>query len=285
MEKRKIEEWLKEIGNDNLNYEILLTRIDILNRIIKEMKKNEEDCLSLRLSIEDSDDKNKEIEKLQSEVKEKSEEINRLNNTIDVYKKEKENYAKENTLYKEKMVEYEKECQKKQMNIETLNSEVIELKKKVKILKEKEELYSKIDEAYNAYCGLEDEIKEMFSGFIFTDNLEVFTASVSSEQKLNRFYKKINDYVMRNQDKIIENHGFLKQQRLLAKIFDFYYECLIGIDKNTNYERINAQIGKEYDDELYTRIGTPCGLIEDVLVQGYTVDDELRNRSIVLVRE
>lgn len=262
------------MDKENMALNVLLNRIEILNRIIEEQEKDfsSSEYLQSILKSESSDMKECKMLKKENEI----------------LKKKEENYKKN-------ISDLTADLQKAENRITQELPEIIRKKDKmedenIKIkeqLEKKEKEFSLVDEVYSAYqkyVALDSEIKENFKGIIFDESCGIFAASVATEEKLSRIYEKIKGIVMQGQNLIIEENQFPEIYYDLAYIFEFYYKNVSYIEKSLNIERLSLNVGEDYDNDLCVRIGTADGRIEEILLQGYKVNDEIR-RSIVLIKE
>lgn len=246
-----------------------------------------------------------ELDESKAQIKEYEVDISKQSQNINSLREEKSKMEAD-VLQKNQLVHnLEEEKNKMEADVLQQNQLIHNLKEKIDNLKEKidnlEEENSNMRslicenddtlkkagtliDAYNKYRLLPDDIKQRFVGLIYDENIEIFAASVSDIEKLNRIYDKIRDCVMQCKSKIVNDMGFEDALINIAAVFDFFYKDVCILDRKSSLQRLHVDVQTEYDDETCVRIGDVAGKIIDVLLQGYSVDNEIKARSIVLVK-
>ena len=264
--KNEMEEMITRISRmekENTMLMVLLNRIEILNHIIEEQKKNFSSMEYLQTIAQSESSDVGECQTIKEE-----------NHTL------KENEQK----YKKSISDLKKDLEQIRGKLTGTIKEKNELKEQLE-KKEKEFLLVKeVYSVYQKYITLDSDIKENFNGIIFDESCGIFVASVTTEEKLSRIYEKIKGIVMQGQNLIKEENQFLDIYYDLAYIFEFYYKNVSYIEKSLKIERLSLKVGGDYDDELCVRVGTADGCIKEILLQGYKVNGEIK-RSIVLIKE
>ena len=277
LKKNEMDEMVSIMDKENMALNVLLNRIEILNRIIEEQEKNFSSSEYLQSILKSESSDMEEFQKLEKENQKLKDNEKSFNKNISDLKEQLQNSIEAKNSTKRKLDEIVEQKGR-------IEREKIQLKEQ---LEKKEKEFSLVDEVYSVYqkyVTLDSEIKENFKGIIFDESCGIFAASVATEEKLSRIYEKIKGIVMQGQNLIIEENQFPEIYYDLAYIFEFYYKNVSCIEKSLNIERLSLNVGEDYDNDLCVRIGTADGRIEEILLQGYKVNDEIR-RSIVLIKE
>lgn len=269
MKNNDLDEKINKVICDNKIFNVLIDRIEILNRIIEEQEKNleyvkEKDATLVTSGVlmnEDNTLKDKEV--LENREQLYKNEILQLKLEIENQKAERENIEKISNLERE---QHQK------------------LTREITIIKERYLCVEKTIVVFEKYKNMPFEIKNFFDGIISEESFEAFLYSVTTEDKLLRLYNKIKDIVMQNQEKVIINGQFDEKFIDLAVVFEFYYDNLKYVYGEIDRKRLELNVGDSYDDEQCVRIGAADGKIKSILLQGYIMENTIKTRSIVLIK-
>ena len=295
MEQKNLDNLANIISNDNKIIEILLQRIELLNKIIMqkdflnneniplpslEAESNDEKYLTQIAALEkDKSELQKDKSELQNtldnKTKEMAAEITELNGKISILESDKKNLETEKSHLQTELTGRKEE-------IDGLEEKLNEHKTKLDDLQKYESVHC-VQDLYEKYKQLPKNIRSDFDGLVFDDTPISFILSLADDNKLKRFYEKIEDLVA-NSD-IESSMEFTEDLKVLADIFNFFYENYLVKASNIKCERQNIFVDSDFDETMCYRVGKRQGKVKDVLIQGYSIDGESVHKSIVLVED
>ena len=203
-----------------------------------------------------------------------------------------ENANQQLHIENEKLEEVNKKLIEEIKSFEDINNALIKkinLAKKVNDALEMEiakyKLAQNMFDIYEEYKQLPESLRSSLHGLIYEESPITFTMSLATQDKLQRFFDKIITEVTKNEDEIISQGTFTENLKMLAKVFEFFYENYLIKASNVNCRRIDTLIGTDFESGTCHRVGKHYGKIKEVLIQGYFIDNKQIESSIVLVED
>lgn len=209
--------------------------------------------------IENSENINQDIKKLQETLQSKESEIER-------FSKEIINQNEQINNYKLTIEECKRENNKLKQEIQEIND--ILIKEKMK--------YEEISHVYNLYENLNDEIKEEIKGIFKNQGLENFIFCGAQFENIQMLWDYIRKKMIENEYTCLENLKF---------IFDYFFNQYNKIYEEEIYCRLNVNLEDIFDTEIHTRSSNSkaSGNIKEVLLKGYKnkYTNKVERKSVV----
>ena len=152
-------------------------------------------------------------------------------------------------------------------------------------LQEKFESVRRLVELHEQYKNLSEHIRADFDGLIFDQSPVTFAMSFASVDCLKRFYRKLENAVANSADEIESQMTFPNHLKILAAVFDFFFNNYINGTSNINCSRQHIAVGSSFDETHCYRVGRRIGKVKEVLIQGFAVEGKTASQSIVLVED
>ena len=272
-----IEEKLNEINNANLdNKENLIEEfknddlIQLLAKIMKDMIK-EKDLVSIKENYREETKKLQyriDIEKFSSTIKLKNENIKQLNKKIDNLNIDIDTINKTVKKLNSNIEQLEDENNKLQV-LNTKSKKEIKESKNIIIYYDKK--YSSIEYIHSKYNTMSESIKDGLNGiFKFTEDVDMFLMSCADYNKLIMFWEFIKDAVI--------NDRYTDDIENINEVFDYIFDRYNKLSNN-RYERVETNIGDDFDTEYHIRKGNiPSGEVKEILLKG--IRDTQTNKII-----
>ena len=269
-----------------INYRVNKNKIDTeLKNVITEAVKSAfeqyylQDNVNNSIDIETSNKNHKKLKKLTKdneelanenyELTKKNEEL--MNNIhklqyekeciqakIKEYEYEIENYRNKPIKYLSRIKECKAELVRVEDELDNVNETNKNLLKEVKSYQLK---YKNIEEVYNDYISIDEEIKNGFKNLIDTKNIIAFIISGTDSDNLRFIWERIGIYIEKYDKDTI---GKLK------RTFDLFFEIFNSV--HHLYTRIDTSIGDKFDMEIHSKVkdSKVSGAVTEVLFEGYT---------------
>lgn len=138
-----------------------------------------------------------------------------------------------------------------------------------------EKNYRKLEEVYRIYCSLSAELHQELDRVLCADSAELFLAWGSQWDNLEALW----DFLSYRVRELEED-----ERIALCDVFDYLFEVYQKV--SLSYERLNASVGDEFDEDIHTRGANSAvgGTITKVLLQGYRgIHKGKIKKSIVLI--
>ncbi|MBO5351764.1 MAG: hypothetical protein J6A77_00540 [Lachnospiraceae bacterium] len=138
-----------------------------------------------------------------------------------------------------------------------------------------ENSYRDLDSMYRLYCSLGAELHQKLDRVLCADNAELFLAWGVQWENLEALWDFMS-YSVRDLDEAAREG--------LCQVFDYLFETYRKV--NDNYERLEVQVGDEFDEDIHTRSASSAvgGVITKILLRGYRgIHNGKIKKSIVLI--
>lgn len=138
-----------------------------------------------------------------------------------------------------------------------------------------ENSYRELESIYRMYNSLNEELHRGLERVLCADSAELFLAWGIQWENLEALWDFLS-YCVRDLEE--------EERNSLCKVFDYLFEVYQKV--NLCYERLNTQVGDEFDEDIHTRGYNSAvgGRITKVLLQGYRgIRKDKIKKSIVLI--
>lgn len=219
---------------------------------------NDEKFKSVLISLlkDDKDVQETIYQLINSENKRLSDDKSELQKQIDLNEKELNNLRNENIR-----LNYDKSEQQKQISLK--EKELTDLRDDNNKLNKR---YRCLDEMYEKFCSLDDEMIRSFQLIINTSSATSFLISGTDFEALNLYFKKVcMEYKKYNDE----------QMRILNDVFDYLFDEFNKL--NVEYSRNDTIVDDEFDGCIHARTADslPVGKITKVIMRGFSNEHTL----------
>ncbi len=192
-----------------------------------------------------------------------------------------EKYNNLKTLQDKITEENQKEIADKDKKIQEKNDTIKQQDRRIKTLENLEKRYNNIDEIYEMYLMLGDEIHKNLSRILNSENepcsnVEVFLGYGIQENNICAFWDDI----------AIRYDRYLEMGKIddLKKIFLYFLYTYKNICFK-NIDIFEPVIGEEFDERFHSRIsnGKVAGKINKIILPGFAIGKSINKKPLVYV--
>ena len=222
------------------------------DKLETDLKNKSEECNNLKKQIEAQNlNYNFKIQQLEQQKSEKDNEIQQL-------KQKKSDFLSELNSLNQKNNDQESTIKKLQQQNDDFSRKNESLNHLISEYQGKYDIY---EQPYSVYIDLPDNIKQRLINIFGKDNYD-FNAALYKWNSIEGLW----DYTQR---RIIEEDEKQKIINELVELFNLVFDAYRTFDKEKKYEPIKPNIGEKFDSDKHSIKGTKTdGLVDEVLLEG-----------------